>query len=294
MILHDAPGRTSIGVTDDLPKTTALLFDRVVTLKKHVCPEEIELDLLGDEPGSGGRQVEYRWIIDGDHVQLQSNDLAGAPIDLYDGPSVDKSLIIATNWLLRATSDEIRSKLGLHAVPVYQSVTTCDREFSAGDYSIIVASLQNLEIVSEDAMDWRQVIEFRKDSDARRHYRQMAHWLDGSMLGKSQAYIQEEIGLKLDAYSSALRKHGLKTVLGTFTDLLDPKVLVAATAMGAALFQLNDVLGVLAGTGLVLGTAALKVATRGIDMRTSLDESRGNLAYIFEIRKRLSRRETLK
>ena len=76
-----------------------------------------------------------------------------------------------------------------------------------------MACLENLQIVNEENTNWQQVLEFRSDSESKEKYRRMIHWLDGSMVGKSESFIQDELSLRIKDYEAAYKKHGFKTLL---------------------------------------------------------------------------------
>jgi hypothetical protein len=92
----------------------------------------------------------------------------------------------------------------------------------------------------------------------------------------------------MEAYDDALKKHGIKTLLGSLTDLLDPKVLTAAAAAGMALSPAGHAMEILLGSGIVIGNAVLKILTRQVDMSDALKASRGEIACVFEMRKRFT------
>ena len=280
----------SVGFTDRAPKTASLLFDRVVTMAREPCPAPIGFDAFTHDrhvEDHTARTVDYEINFDGEDISVVARDIAAPqPENLYAGRHLDAALASFSNSLLRVGSEELRLKLGLDVYPMYHSVEAYSAEYKPGNYGVIIASLENLKIVHEDAMDWEQIMDFRNDKDARRKYRRMVHWLNGSMVGKSQSFIQDELAIRIEDYESALQKHGLKTLLGTLSDILDPKVLIAATTVGGALFQVDSLLGVLAGSGVTLANVVVKAARNALDLKSSMETSRGQIAYVFELRER--------
>jgi hypothetical protein len=280
------PTAFAVGLTDRAPKTAALMFDRVITLGEP-CPEPIGLDVFAHDRSGDGRKVGLEFVIDGENTSILTRDEAAKqPPNLYSGDNLDAAWDSASNFLLRIASEELRLKLGLEVYPMYHSIEAYSSEYKPGNYSVITASLENLKPVQEGTMDWPQVIEFRSDKDAHRKYRRMIHWLDGNMLGRSQEFVEDEIAAEIEDYERALRKHGLDTCLGILKDILDPKVLVAATAVGGALFQVDSLLGVLAGSGITLANVVVKAVKDARDLKSANEASRGHIAYILQLHDR--------
>ena len=205
----------SIGLTDRAPKTASLLFDRVVTVGAEPCPAPIGFTAFDfGQQRQGGRTIQYEFVIqDGATFQFLVGHRNGAKIrKRIHGKRLDAGLSAVSNFTLRAAAEEIRLKLGFGAYPVYHSTGAYSAEYKPGNYEVVIASLDNLKIVHEDSLDWQQILDFRSDEDARRKYRRMVHWLDSSMVGKSQSFVQDELAIKMETYETALRKHRNKDV----------------------------------------------------------------------------------
>ena len=206
------PEKKCIAITNK-PKTTALIYDQVWWRAKR-------LDL-----GWASRPMEgcVQWCC---AVSYDRNGgLANLGIELPQAIS------------LRTFDEMIRRKYSPYSVVVYGSKAERDREYTEGDRQVILAILDGLQMVDEEHLSWDQVYEFRKDKKAQMKYRRLVHWLDKSMVGKSLPFIEDQIGIMIDDYECAMRKHGLKTALGTIEETLEGKYLagVAGTA-GAITF----------------------------------------------------------
>ncbi len=152
----------------------------------------------------------------------------------------------------------------------------------------LVLSLSNLEIVDENSLSWEQVIQFRQDKDAKKKYKRLIHWLDKEMIDKPQSYIEDEIYLKLDDYKTALKKHGVKTVLGTISDVLDGKFLIGTAAVSAPTFLSGyPALSALVTGSIVAGKIVVSGAQRWIEYKHTEPDKYREVAYIYEIEKKL-------
>jgi hypothetical protein len=134
------------------------------------------------------------------------------------------------------------------------------------------------------------VIEFRRDSEAKKKLRRFRHWLDRDLVGKSVQYVADEIAGRLEDYEWALEKHGIQTVTGTLSDLLDPKVLgggLVALVGGAA--AVGEFWGAVAATGVLAGKATLSCASRLIDLHDAGRGPNAEVAFVHELKKKLGK-----
>lgn len=171
-------------------------------------------------------------------------------------------------------------------IPIYNSLHYRDCAYHQGCRQSVVAMLSNLMIVDEKGLSWDQVLGFRKDKEAREKYKRFLHWLDKEMIGKSQAFIENDIALKLQDYEWALKKHGIKTVIGTISETLDGKYLLGTTTVAASLVLAGyPTLAMLAGAGLVVGKVGVKLAEALLDFD---DVERGQfseISWVYEVKK---------
>jgi hypothetical protein len=112
--------------------------------------------------------------------------------------------------------------------------------------------------------------------------RRLRHWLDASMMGKPVSFIQDEIALKLADYEHALKKHGVVTLTGTLSEVLDPRYMAATAGVAAGLALGGaEIIAATAAAGLVIGRVVLSITTRLLE----LDEltQRSEVAVIHEL-----------
>lgn len=166
-------------------------------------------------------------------------------------------------------------------VPIYESEEKRDSEYHEGNGEAVVMALGNLQIVDEDKVTWGQVIEFRKEEESRRKYRRFLHWLDKGMVGKSQAFLEDEISERLEDYEWALKKHGIKTVLGTIDEALDGKYLIGAGGLALAG---HPILGLL-GAGLLIGSkVGVKLKQTKLDFDDVERGLNSEISWVYEVK----------
>jgi len=179
--------------------------------------------------------------------------------------------------------------------PVYASTKNYFKDYNEAAISEhqnvrsnVVLSLSHLEIVDEKSLSWEQVLQFRQDEDAKKKYKRLIHWIEGDMIDKPQSYIEDEISIKLDDYRTALRRHGIKTALGTISDVLDGKFLLGAAAVSAPTFLSGyPNLSALVAGSIVVGKVVVSGAQRWVEYKETEPDKDKEIAYIYEIEKRL-------
>jgi len=165
------------------------------------------------------------------------------------------------------------------ATPIYADSAQKDREYKAGEKEVIVATLSDLDIVDEDNTPWDAVLQFRGDPDARGKYRRFIHWLDKELVGKPQSFVEDEIAGRLQDYTDALRKHGIRTICGMIRAALDPRHWPACD-FAAVAAMLNDKPWWTA--GLMIGKVCLSVATALLDHDDVKRGPNREIAYVYE------------
>jgi len=193
--------------------------------------------------------------------------------------------IIGEN-LIREVAKSFSQEYGVPVALIYSSESERNSHYQEGDRQVVISTLCNLEIVDENELTWKQTLEFRRDEETRNKYKRFLHWLDNEMVGKSQAFIEDEISLRLEDYENALKKHGIKTVIGTIQETLDGTYLTGASAVTSSLsFAGHPVLGILAGSGLIMGKVGVSLAKKMLDFD---DVERGpnyEVSWVYEAKK---------
>ena len=181
-----------------------------------------------------------------------------------------------------------RKSVNLSVVPIYPAVALRDLAYKPGDASVVVSALHNLDIVDERQLRWDQVVEFRKDSKAKKAYRRLLHWLDKEMLGKSTAFVEDEISSRMEDYRASLRKHGIKTVKGILERAMSGETLAkaAAAAGGAAGLTGGAIWAAFAGAGYLVGDAIVSVLQAHLELQDELEKYR-DIWFVCQAQRRL-------
>jgi hypothetical protein len=167
--------------------------------------------------------------------------------------------------------------------------------YHEGNKSTVVTTLGNLKIVNEDSLEWEQVQELRSDSQTRDNYRRFFHWLDKEMIGKSQAFIEDEISNKLSDYEEALKKHGIKTIIGTLKEILDGNFLFGTGAIaGITAFASEPILGIFAEAGLIIAKLSISIAEKKLDYEEIEKGPNSEISWVYEVNKLANKRAVQK
>ena len=197
-----------------------------------------------------------------------------------------KNTNIIMDLIYRDIAKAFSTRYQIPVVTIYESRSNQKIVYSNGDRRVVVTTLENIGIVDERVLSWEQVLEFRKDQENREKYKRFLHWLDKEMVGKSQAFVEDEISIRLEDYEQALKKHGIKTVIGTIEEALDGKYLFGASGIAGSLTLAgHPVLGMLA-AGLLIGG---KIGVKLIQTKLDFDEvERGHnseISWVYETKK---------
>src|SRR5262249_21489713 len=126
------------------------------------------------------------------------------------------------NVTLRKLAEGIALKFKRTPTILYPSSDVYQGEFPIGSQEVLMAAITNIALVDEKNLQWRQVLEFRKDSEARNKYRRFIRWINLELRSSSPDEVKDLIATRLEDYEWALKKHGIKNTLGTLSCILDP------------------------------------------------------------------------
>jgi hypothetical protein len=283
-------GKENAAISWDKPKTAALCFNRIWTPFEAMAPPEIRF--FGGTPHEL-RIVTYTVLMDWATTldpETQKGLLAlinfSQLVDIQSSSGADSSDIVYFN-AQRLIKASIQKEHNLDVPLVYSSTKSKNAEIGSGKHEVILASLSNLEIVDEGKLDWEQVIEFRHDRVIQNKYRHLIHWLDKDMVDKEPSFIEDEIAKRLDDYRWALKKHGIQTVLGSLSTILDNRTLLASAASAAALTWVGQgYLGAASVLGVLSSKCVIEIAKALVNLEDIRRGVNSEIAFIYEAEKK--------
>lgn len=260
------------------PKTAALAFDRIYRIPVLIDAPPLEIGFYcATRPEVALIALAFVWSA------LSEVGVAG--IKEYPKGEGSSETAVLT---LRLMCAEMREHFQIVPTIIYESQALLEKDYPAGPQQVLNATIDNISIVDEKKLTWKQVVEFRRDVEARRKYQRLVRWVDAELKARTANEVADLLAIRLDDYEWSLKKHGLKATIGTLGSLVDPKFIGATSAAtAAAAFAAGGIWGALAGTALVIGRAT---ATFGTELIDGFDERRKNnfeVAYVHEIKKKL-------
>jgi hypothetical protein len=279
-VIPPNPGE-SLAVSVGRPKTAALAYDKVyrIPILNESVPKEMGFYLATEAEMTFAAMGLFMSAFE----EVTGRDLAKSK------PNEKSNAAENERTNLRLLCKDFEIEYGIIPTIFYENLAARNEEFRQGKSEVLSAAISNVAMVSEQDLSWEQIIEFRKDSEARLKYRRFVRWVDAELRSKSPKEVEDLIALRLDDYEWAIKKHGLKTLIGNLSCLLDPKFLggTSATITAAALAG-GEVWAALAGTSLAVGKVALNFGTSAIDGLDQRRQENYEVAYVHEVKKKFS------
>lgn len=265
-----------LGVTDlsCLAKSAALLFDKIFSHREMAQDRGIPQEVTFYYPEVIEAMLGQA---DWEAAQETLSFLQNPPSKLEAWRENAHGVSLRMIWRGHA-------KHGIKVVPLYRSEAAFSAEFSSGEGVAYQAVLNNLPVVAAQELEWQQILDFRQDTDAVRKYRAMRVWMQEILASKSLSEATDIVGTKLEDYKWALRKHGLRSALGTITEVIESKSIATATAAGGVLALINHPSLALLVTGsLVVSKVAVSIAERKIESEDLRRGDNSAIAVIHEM-----------
>jgi hypothetical protein len=263
------------------PKTAALAFDRVYRIPVLNEPVPTEVGFYGATPP----EIAYSAAA----LMILASEDAGFTIQGFHDVPATRTPAENERRTLFALCSDLATQYGRLPTIFFHNQKAREAEMPSGSHFVLFTAIIDIALVDEASLSWEQVIEFRKDAEARTKYRRLVRWIDTELQSHSPSEVGDLVAFRLDDYEWALRKHGISTLLGSISSLLDPKFIGAASAVVAATTLSSEKQwGALMGLSIAVGKAAV---TFGTTKLAAIQERRANnyeVAYIHEIKSKLS------
>ena len=124
-------------------------------------------------------------------------------------------------------------------------------------------SLANINLIDTSKVKWEKIIEYRKDKESMKKIRNLRLFLHTNYQGKSLAFIEDDLGKRLDVYNDTCKDWGFETLASTISVVMDSKNLISLLA-GSACAELfgGPVAALVTGAGIEIGQVSLNIAKR--------------------------------
>ncbi len=275
------PGkRDSLAVSLHRPKTAALAFDRVYgfPMMENSAPPEVRF-FCGTEPEI--LTTAFSVVLLG----IQEGILGDYTLD-HEAHQIPDDAAEHERSSYQLLVRDLRREFGFEPTIFFENHSSQEAEFKPGPQEVLASSLANIEIVDEDRITWEQVLEFRRDKDARIKYRRLVRWIDAELRETGPGKIEDLILKRLEDYDWSLKKHGLLASLGTISALIDPKFLASASAaVASAAVAGGELWPALTAGSLIFGTAVATFGSVAIEGEDHRRKHNFEVAYVSELKK---------
>jgi hypothetical protein len=266
-------------------RLAALYWDYIVPIYCDEVPRELLPPAFGDWTPTTATDLLRRMQADTGHKKLTApvRDTTGSiqrvRLVTEDGePDID-ALEYVNQWSF-VNRPEGQTKLRrqmfnarIERAPVLLSGTVLAPQNVAATGSEVTAILAGLPIVDVSKASWRQILEFRKDPEARRKLRILRLHLADQFIGKTTEQIAAGLELGIAEYERAAKKHGFELLVGSLQASCDAKDTIGAVGVwalvGATLGSSAAAAVIGASVGLLteLSKLTLSVAKGAYDLR---------------------------
>jgi hypothetical protein len=152
--------------------------------------------------------------------------------------------------------------------------------------SEVVITLPSLSLVDVSHCSWEQILEFRRDDEARDKLRRLRLFAYENYAGKSKDYVEDDILKRIADYDRTVKQWGFETIQSALNMLLTSKVgggalpgSLVSTLFGAPTLAVATAVG---GGVLEIGRIALEVSKQRFALRKLTAEN--PVSYISHIR----------
>ena len=163
----------------------------------------------------------------------------------------------------------------LKELPVDCSINVVSEE--GEDQSDISVTLLSLHLVDAESCPWEQILEFRRDIEARDKLRRLRLFAYDNYRNKSKGYIEDDILRRMADYEEAVKLWGFETRHSALNMLLTSKMLAGALTGSflSSLFGAPATVIIAAGTAVAieLGRITLEVGKRRFEFRKLMAEN---------------------
>lgn len=137
--------------------------------------------------------------------------------------------------------------------------------------------MENIPSIIEEKLEWEQVIAFKKDKQSVQKLHRFRNWVQTDMIKLDKNEIINVFEKACDEYNQALKKHGILTVIGALSLVLNSSASIIGN-IGSDMYQQLA-------TGISI-TTGLSVFT--ISQCYSFHETKNApIAYIYDVLKKL-------
>jgi len=180
-------------------------------------------------------------------------------------------------------------------INVIKDVT--EYEYSCGNINrnnlsmVYKTSYENIKNTNEDKVSWKQILDFRSDKEALIKYRRLKSWAIATK-ENSQYYLTDLIAQKIDDYEWSLKKHGIETVTGVVSIVINKNTIISSAIAGAlGLYSGSEAIGAMIATIPIISEISLKIVEQKVKKQDLIRYGKdGEIAILHDIKKNFTKK----
>lgn len=282
------------------PKVTALFFDKIwipeSLLNSYIDFFAIPKKVLIQEKSEVKLSLSSKMKI-GELYSIHM--LANSP-ESFQFPPIPNSMNFKfstnRNYAILVGSENFSRKYGIQITPVFHNFTEFEKELEslnpkelyknsslnfkfkqANTYlnkEALSICIQDFPQIQEDELSWEQVLDIRDDKKRISQLRKFTTWTNRTFTNETPEEIRNIIESELDEYKKAIKEHGIKTTLGTFSTIVSSASSIASILSNSQ----NLILPFLSITAITLNFSANTYFS-------SLKNHNNPIAYLYNLQK---------
>lgn len=189
-------------------------------------------------------------------IMMQRNDCKPVVFDLYSNDNDLRSVFSKSDFdephnyrfsknrnnAIFVSAENFCRKYNLHISPIFHDLTEFEKEIqlirqqdlqknsalqntirrpnTLTNKNVLAICIQDFPSIIEEELSWEQVLDIRKDNKNRERIKRFTQWSSRRFKKMSPDEIRETLEYELEEYKKALKEHGIKTLVGSFSTLI--------------------------------------------------------------------------
>lgn len=277
----------SVDFAQELSKKDISIFDE--TLKK-VGKEILPFDLLKDtnfaddlvELNMAGYNLFSKLLIQHFNLPSQIPEVTKEQFD-----NIEESF--ALNYF------SFIEKYNLSDFPLVSSKNSSIASLLDDDESLnpAIITLSNLKLIDATKAPWEQIIEFRKDSAAKKKLRKFRLFAYENYTGKSKNFIEDDLLSKIEEYEKIAEKFGFDVFQATLGNVINSKLFsgIVTGSMLSTIFTSPPISLITATAGLVieLGHITLEFKRQKLEFQNLIKDNPASFITYFKEKMKINK-----
>ena len=240
------------------------------------------------------KRTEYKEITPGELYLIKKHHNVGGPIEANEFNRVKFMYSKNRNQAILLNAENFTREHRLCISPIFHDLTEFEKESqyleveklygnqtlkyklkhpnSFENKNVFAVCIQDFPSIKEDELSWEQVLDVRKDKKRREQLKRFTTWANKNFANYSPEQIRETLEAELEAYKDALKEHGIKTAVGSFTTLVS-----SASSIASLISEPNSLLLPL------LSITAVSINFTTNTYLSSLKNKKAPIAYLYDI-----------